>query len=129
MRRFQETISDAERQIKATENAINETLNNFKEQRQNNEKKLDELNEKLDSLKKDLPDLNGLICDGRGDPCDSICGGAGCGTCGDSISCENGAKQQAKTALTLANRTEAALREKEAMANDFIRNVINLRLL
>lgn len=83
------------------------------------------MNDKLELLKKSLPDLNELICDGRGDPCDSICGGAGCDTCGDSVSCANGAKQQAKTALTIANSTEVALREKEAMANDFIRNVID----
>lgn len=119
----QETINYAERQIKATENTINETANNFKQQLQNNDKKLNDLNQKLDTLKQSLPDLNELICDGRGDPCDSICGGAGCGTCGVSISCENGAKQQAETALSLANSTEAALRNKEALANDFIRNV------
>lgn len=96
---------------------------------QTNEKKLNDLNEKLDSLKKTLPDLNELICDGRGDPCDSICGGAGCATCGVSISCENGTKQQAETALAIANRTEMALREKEAMANDFIRNVCNFHII
>jgi laminin beta 1 len=121
--RTEETINYAERQIKATENTINETANNFKQQLQNNDKKLNDLNQKLDTLKQSLPDLNELICDGRGDPCDSICGGAGCGTCGVSISCENGAKQQAETALSLANSTEAALRNKEALANDFIRNV------
>ncbi|RZB39836.1 Laminin EGF, Prominin, and/or AAA 13 domain containing protein [Asbolus verrucosus] len=121
--RIQISIDYAERQIKATESNINETAENFKQQLQNNEKKLEDLRTKLSSLKQVMPELNELICDGRGDPCDSICGGAGCGTCGASIPCEDGAKQQAETALSLANSTEAALRNKEAIANDFVRNV------
>lgn len=117
------TIDYAERQIKATENYINDTANNFRNQQINNEKKLEDLNKKLDSLKQALPELNDLVCDKRGDPCDAICGGAGCSSCGSSISCENGAKQQAESALNIANSTETALRNKEAKANDFIRNV------
>lgn len=68
-----------------------------------------------------------MVCDGTGNPCDSICGGAGCQSCGNSISCANGAKQQAETAIINANDTEIALRNKESLANDFIRNVSNLQ--
>lgn len=89
----------------------------------NNERALQEIKNNLTKLNSVIPDLNHLVCDGQGDPCDPICGGAGCDSCGAAISCENGAKQQAESALSLANKTEFVLREKEAKANDFIRNV------
>lgn len=78
---------------------------------------------KLNELNSQIPELNNLVCDGHGDPCDTICGGAGCNSCGNSISCANGAKQQAETAILNANDTELALRNKESFANDLIRNV------
>lgn len=102
---------------------MNAAQQGFRQQLATNENDLKDIQNKLDQHKSSMPKLNDLICDGNGDPCHSICGGAGCMSCGNSISCENGAKQQADTALSLANSTEAALRHKEAMANDFIRNV------
>lgn len=85
--------------------------------------KLESIANNTEQLSRILPDLNELVCDARGDPCDSICGGAGCSSCGSSISCEKGAKQQAETALSLANSSEIALRTKEGIINNFIRNV------
>lgn len=94
---------------------------------QNKDKQdLDEIEDELQQLKDQIPDLNKLICDGRGDPCHDICGGAGCKTCGESISCSEGAKQKVETALRLADETETILRDKEALANDFIRNISNI---
>lgn len=84
---------------------------------------LQALRENVSALYKELPDLNDMVCDGRGDLCDSQCGGGGCGFCGGSIACEDGAKQLAETAWSIADDTEAALHEKESLANDFIRNV------
>lgn len=82
---------------------------------------------KVDSLNRKILDLNQLVCDRRDDshdnPCDAICGGAGCNSCGNSISCDRGAKQQAQTAIRNANDSEVALRDKESLANDLIRNV------
>lgn len=88
-----------------------------------NSLKLETIANNTQELSRILPDLNELVCDGRGDPCDSICGGAGCSSCGNSISCEDGAKQQAEAALSLANSSDNALRTKEGIINNFIRNV------
>lgn len=84
---------------------------------------------KLDSFNRQILDLNQMVCDRRDgnneNPCDTICGGAGCNGCGNSISCDSGAKQQAQTAIRNANDSEVALRNKESLANDLIRNVSN----
>lgn len=96
----------------------------YKKQSEDNENELLNISEKLKELNSQIPDLNNLVCDGRGDPCDDVCGGADCENgCGNSITCTNGAKQQAATAIRNANDTEIALRNKESLANDFIRNV------
>ncbi|KAL1492725.1 hypothetical protein ABEB36_010939 [Hypothenemus hampei] len=113
----------AENQCRATETFINTTKEAFLAQSENHEKQLNEINDKLSKLNQQIPQLNDLVCDGKGDPCDSICGGAGCKSCGNSISCEDGAKQLAETAINLAKKTETALKEKESAANDLIRNV------
>ncbi|XP_031335758.1 laminin subunit beta-1 isoform X2 [Photinus pyralis] len=118
-----ETINYAERQCKATENLVNVTEKEFRDMQASNERSLDDIRNNITELYQIMPELNNLVCDGRGDPCDVICGGAGCGSCGMAISCENGAKQQAENALSLANTTEFVLKDKEVKANDFIRNV------
>lgn len=116
----------AETQCKATETAINDTENTYKKQLEDNNKELDSLREKIDELNSRMPNLNNIICDGFGDPCDPICGGAGCSSCGNSISCDKGAKQKAETARTLINNTVVALKQKEAKANDFIRDLLQI---
>ncbi|KAK9889224.1 hypothetical protein WA026_004502 [Henosepilachna vigintioctopunctata] len=86
------------------------------------EENLEKIADDTQKLSKILPEFV-MVCDGHGDPCDSICRGAGCSSCGSSISCEDGAKQQAETAVSLANNTEISLRNKEGIINNFIRNV------
>ena len=60
------------------------------------------------------------ICDGAGDPCDSVCGGAGCGKCG-GVSCGEGAVTKSMRAIELANDSETLLvtrkREVETIYN------------
>ncbi|XP_044764891.1 laminin subunit beta-1 isoform X1 [Coccinella septempunctata] len=119
----QKTISESERQCKSAENFLNTTKDTYKTLLDENSLKIETIANNSRELSRVLPDLNELVCDGRGDPCDSICGGAGCSSCGNSISCEDGAKQQAETALSLANSSEIALRTKEGIINNFIRNV------
>ncbi|KAF5272841.1 hypothetical protein FQR65_LT00437 [Abscondita terminalis] len=120
------TVDYAERQCKASENLVNVTQKEFQDMQDNNEKALKDIENNIKELNEVMPELNSLVCDGRGSPCDPICGGGGCGSCGMAISCENGAKQQAENALGLANITEFVLKEKEAKANDFIRNISQL---
>ncbi|CAG9828598.1 unnamed protein product [Diabrotica balteata] len=120
----QEDVKYAETQCTATANFINNTEKLYKKQSEDNENEINNISNKLDQLNSQIPELNNLVCDGRGDPCDAICGGADCDNgCGNSITCANGAKQQAATAIRNANDTEIALRNKETAANDFIRNV------
>jgi len=67
------------------------------------------------------------VCGKRGDPCDSLCGGAGCGVCG-GLSCEHGAVTKADRALGVAKDAEKAIREKETGAEELLRGVMLLLL-
>ena len=62
------------------------------------------------------------VCDGRGDPCDSLCGGAGCGKCG-GLSCEDGAVTKASNALDFAKRADEELTNKEEEARKLLSDV------
>lgn len=112
---------EADRQCKRIENLItrqNENEGNLLA----NDKQIDELQVELDKLTAEIPDLNEQVCDKRGDPCDSLCGGAGCNKCG-GISCEKGALTRAETALNYAKDTEKIIKEKEQQADELIRSV------
>jgi methyl-accepting chemotaxis protein len=67
---------------------------------------------RIDRFSDDIRDLNDVVCDGSGDPCDNLCGGAGCGKCGGGVSCQDGAVTIADNAVGLANRTEMILTTK-----------------
>ncbi|XP_066247088.1 laminin subunit beta-1 isoform X1 [Euwallacea similis] len=116
-------VDYAENQCRATDTFINQTMEAYLRQSQDNENQLQNIREKLQSLNSQIPHLNDLVCDGAGDPCNDICGGASCNSCGNSISCEEGAKQLAEAAINLAKKTETSLKEKETNVNDLIRNV------
>ena len=62
------------------------------------------------------------VCDGRGDPCDSRCGGAGCGKCG-GLSCSDGAVTKASNALDLARQADDIIREKGEAAMELLAKV------
>jgi len=57
--------------------------NTFDQTYGQNEVSLRELNITLVGINNKIVDLNDIVCDGRGDPCDPVCGGAGCGKCGE----------------------------------------------
>lgn len=69
-----------------------------------------------------MPDMNDKMCDKRGDPCNDLCGGAGCNSCG-GLSCEKGAFTRAEKALNYAKDTERILKEKEEQAEELIRSL------
>ena len=61
-----------------------------------------------------------VVCDGTttvDQPCDELCGGAGCDKCG-GLSCLNGALSKAKEAVKAANNADALLIEKDGQAED-----------
>ena len=51
-----------------------------------NTRDLETVAEEIARLEDRIPELNKAVCDGetsREEPCDDLCGGAGCGKCGD----------------------------------------------
>ena len=62
------------------------------------------------------------MCDGTGDPCDSLCGGGGCGKCG-ALSCDEGAVNKAENALNLAQEAESTLRNRQSESEEMMRGV------
>lgn len=75
----------------------------------------------LGEIRRVFPELNTLICDKAGDPCDSYCGGAGCGKCG-GISCE-GAVTNSEQALKFAQDAQTELKSKDSKAEEVLRGV------
>ena len=62
------------------------------------------------------------MCDGAGDPCDALCGGAGCGKCG-GLSCEDGAATKASNALSVAQDASEILDRRERQVDELLRGV------
>lgn len=84
-----------------------------------------EVNNEIRRLEERIPELNKAVCDGETtveDPCDDLCGGAGCGKCGD-VSCGEGALTKAQDAVTDAKEAEKILREKDLLAEEALNNI------
>ena len=94
----------------------------FNRTQRENEAKLAELSGLLDVVEEGMPDLNEHVCDNRGDPCDTLCGGAGCGKCG-GLSCNDGLVNTVSLALRFAEDAERELKKKEASADELLRGV------
>lgn len=118
----QEMNANAERQCKRTEALVNRSSEEFDTLQKSNEDALDRYHDELVKLNSKIPDLNEQMCDKRGDPCDNVCGGAGCKHCG-GLSCEKGALTRAEKALAYVKDTEKNIKEKEDLASDLIRSV------
>lgn len=124
----QELNAEAERQCKRIENQISRQLEN-EQTLEANDNQIKELQEKLNEMSSQIPQLNQQVCDKAGDPCDSLCGGAGCGKHCGGISCEKGALTRAETALNYAKDTEKIIMEKEEQSENLIRTVRHLELM
>ncbi|XP_021960938.1 laminin subunit beta-1 isoform X2 [Folsomia candida] len=122
----QKALSDSERQrrrIEALLNQIGPQMNRTQEEVADTLKKLDG---NMANITTAFPALNTLVCDRAGDPCDSHCGGAGCGKCG-GLSCE-GAVTNADNALKYAQDAFTELKRKDADAEDLLRTVTQTKL-
>ncbi|XP_063445068.1 laminin subunit beta-1-like [Mytilus trossulus] len=104
------------------EKMLEEKRNAFNQKIQENEAELNEIDDKVSSLGSRIADLNEMVCDGRGDPCDSVCGGGGCGKCG-GISCDGGALTKADNAIDRANQAKLLLDIKEVDANTMLTEI------
>ncbi|XP_052780094.1 laminin subunit beta-1-like [Mya arenaria] len=104
------------------EKILEDNLSDFNTSIENNQEALRELDDKVSMLSDMLPEINGKVCDRSGDPCDDVCGGGGCGSCGGP-SCEKGAVTRADNALDLAMKAETLLNVKENNAQGLATNV------
>ncbi|EDW63810.1 laminin subunit beta-1 [Drosophila virilis] len=87
----------------------------------NNDMTIAEYRAELSGLTSQIPELNNQVCGKPGDPCDNLCGGAGCGKCGGFLSCEHGARAHSEEALKVAKDTELAITSKKDEADQTIR--------
>jgi len=90
-----------------------------------NTQDLNEVTGEIERLEERIPGLNKAVCDGettRDKPCDDLCGGAGCGKCGD-VSCGNGALTKSMDALADAKEAEKLLKEKDLKAEEALNRI------
>merc|ERR1719412_3246293 len=79
----------------------------------------------ISHLEAKIPDLNHQVCDGQtsvDEPCDQLCGGAGCGKCG-GISCLDGALSKAGEAVKSAELADKLLRQKDSEAQQVLTQI------
>merc|ERR1719348_973125 len=103
------------------ENLVNSTRENTED--------LNEVKMEIEKLENRIPGLNKAVCDGdtsREEPCDDLCGGAGCGKCGD-VSCSNGALTKSMDALADAKEAEKLLKEKDLLAQEAKNRVYSIK--
>ena len=113
----------------ATEKRMNRSRTDFESTQRQNEEALEEINNQIKKLDNKIPDLNRQVCDGatsRDEPCDSLCGGAGCGKCG-GLSCLDGALSKASEAVIQAENTREVLSNKHETAERVLYEVRQAR--
>uniref|UniRef100_A0A1B6DHB4 Laminin subunit beta-2 n=1 Tax=Clastoptera arizonana TaxID=38151 RepID=A0A1B6DHB4_9HEMI len=130
--KIHDIINDAERQCRRTENlfptpGVGQRINDFDQSVKKNKEMITQMNEELEKYEDEIPTLNDLVCDKRGDPCDVLCGGAGCKEGCGGISCEKGAAQGSRSALSFAKDAETHIREKETKAEEIFRGMIQAK--
>ncbi|KAL4226155.1 Laminin subunit beta-1 [Mactra antiquata] len=117
--RYIQESQDVREQV---ENMLKDNMNDFDNSLKENQEALTKLDGEVNDLSGKITDINSMVCDGKGDPCDDVCGGGGCGKCGGT-SCEKGAVTKADNALDLAMKAENMLRVKEENARSLHTNV------
>nr|XP_034317839.1 laminin subunit beta-1-like [Crassostrea gigas]XP_034317840.1 laminin subunit beta-1-like [Crassostrea gigas] len=90
-----------------------------------NSKNLKKVTDQINGLTDKITDINEMVCDKRGEPCHSVCGGGGCGVCGGEQSCGDGAVKKAENALDLARQAEELLKIKERNATELLQKLQN----
>lgn len=118
-------LTNSEKKRKATETLMNTSRDQFTSTQEQNQQKLNDILVQIDNLEAKIPDLNRQICDGdtgKDQPCDTLCGGAGCGKCG-GISCLNGALSKAEEAVSSAKAADEVFSEKDREAERVLRDI------
>ena len=118
-------LRNSEHQRKATESLMEKTRTDFESTQSQNQETLDNIITQIENLEEKIPDLNKQVCDGEtsiNEPCDNLCGGAGCGKCG-GISCLSGALSKAEEAVKSAESADKLLVEKERKAEQVLLDI------
>lgn len=122
-----ELASNTDRNCKRVETLSNK-IKDEQADIDNNDQTIAEYRAELNTLASQIPDLNNQVCGKPGDPCDNLCGGAGCGKCGGFLSCEHGARAHSEEALKMAKETEQAITRKKDEADQTIRALTQAKL-
>ena len=118
-------LAQSAQQREATDRLINEKGDTIERTQINNTQALQEIADQIVLLQDKVPGLNKAVCDGetsREEPCDALCGGAGCGKCG-GLSCQQGALTKSEEALQNAKEAERILAEKDLTAESILNEV------
>ncbi len=118
-------LADSEIQRRATETLMNTSRVPFKETQEQNQETLEEIINQIANLESKIPGLNQQVCDGEtsiDEPCDDLCGGAGCGKCG-GLACLNGALSKAEEAVKSAETADGMLVDKDRQAEKVLRDI------
>merc|ERR1719277_832488 len=108
-----------------TQRKIKEMKENIDQSQADNTRDLTAVTDEISRLEDRIPQLNKAVCDGetsRDDPCDALCGGAGCGKCGD-VSCGEGALTKSQDALKDAKDAEQLLKQKDLKAEEALNKI------
>ncbi|XP_034670103.1 laminin subunit beta-1 [Drosophila subobscura] len=122
-----ELASNTDRNCKRVETLSNK-IKDESDAIANNDKTIDDYRTELSALTSQIPELNNQVCGKPGDPCDNLCGGAGCGKCGGFLSCEHGARAHSDEALKVAKDAELAITTKKDQADQTIRALTQAKL-
>ena len=118
-------LANSETQRKATEALMTNSQLKFTNTQEEIQQTLTDVVSSISNLEAKIPDLNHQVCDGQtsvDEPCDALCGGAGCGKCG-GISCLDGALSKAGEAVKSAELADKLLREKDAEAQQVLNQI------
>ena len=115
-------VDDADRYKKHTETLIAKNSDAVTQAHEKNKESLEKLREKLDAFAELMPDLNLNMCGQNVTECGSVCGGAGCGSCG-GLSCDAGAVTKANQALDVAKKQSAKIKSYRDEAQQLLRSV------
>jgi coxsackievirus/adenovirus receptor len=108
-----------------TEIMISTVSDKIAREQEENTGALQDITDKITKLEDKVPGLNKAVCDGetsRDNPCDDLCGGAGCGKCG-GLSCQRGALTKAEEALQNAKKAEKVFTERDLEAESVLNEV------
>ncbi|XP_013395107.1 laminin subunit beta-1 isoform X3 [Lingula anatina] len=121
-----DTVSQSKQTRERAEQFMADNQAEFQRKTQENEDAIEDVQTDIELLENQLADVNNMVCDGRGTPCDVLCGGGGCGKCGiigGGQSCDAGAVTKANNSLSLAKQTEDTLAERSKNLQDLLGEV------